>query len=103
FVSTAYNKRWHVFVARFGNARVDSITRVTEDRNSGLPRYYYSVWDHYLSPTWSPDGRELILVSNRGHIYGTGGLWRMDARPGAPMRELHYEGTTWRAPPGLGR
>ncbi|HET7295671.1 MAG TPA: CehA/McbA family metallohydrolase, partial [Gemmatimonadales bacterium] len=64
-----------------------------------LPRYYYSVWDHYLSPTWSPDGRELILVSNRGHIHGTGGLWRMTATPGAPMREIHYEETTWKARP----
>lgn len=103
FVSTAYNGRWHVFIARFANARVDSVIRITDDRNSGLPRYYYSAFDHYLSPTWSPDGRELILVSNRGHIYGTGGLWRMEAKPGAPMRELHYEETTWRARPDWAR
>ena len=77
--------------------------RVTEDRNSGLPRYYYSAWDHYLSPTWSPDGRELILVSNRGRIWGTGGLWRMAAAPGAPMREIHYEETTWKARPDWAR
>ena len=103
FVSTAFSKRWHVFVARFANARLDSAVRVTEDRNSGLPRYYYSAFDHYLSPTWSPDGRELIVVSNRGRIYGTGGLWRMEARAGAPMRELRYEETTWRAHPDWGR
>jgi len=99
FVSSAYNGRWHVFVARFSNARVDSIVRITEDRDSGLPRYYYSRWDHYLSPTWSPDGKELIVVSNRGRIYGTGGLWRMEARPGAEMREIHFEETTWKARP----
>lgn len=103
FVSTAFNARWHVFVARFASARVDSITRITEDRDSGLPRYYYSRWDHYLSPTWSPDGKELILVSNRGRIYGTGGLWRMEARPGAEMREIHYEETTWKARPDWAR
>ncbi|HJQ19423.1 MAG TPA: CehA/McbA family metallohydrolase [Gemmatimonadaceae bacterium] len=103
FVSTAYNRRWHVFVAKFANARVDSVTRITDDKNSGLPRYYYSAWDHYLSPTWSPDGHELIVVSNRGHIYGTGGLWRMEARPGAPMRELYYEETAWRARPDWAR
>ena len=103
FVSTAYNGRWHVFTARFASARVDSVVRITEDRDSGLPRYYYSRWDHYLSPTWSPDGKELILVSNRGHIYGTGGLWRMEARPDAEMREIHYEETTWKARPDWAR
>ena len=103
FVSTAYNGRWHIFVGRFANVRLDSITRITEDRDSGLPRYYYSRFDHYLSPTWSPDGRELIFVSNRGRIYGTGGLWRMEARPGAAMREIHYEETTWKARPDWAR
>ena len=103
FVSTAFNARWHVFVARFANTRIDSVTRITEDRDSGLPRYYYSRWDHYLSPTWSADGKELIVVSNRGHIYGTGGLWRMEARPGAEMRELHHEETTWKARPDWAR
>src|SRR5439155_761030 len=44
-------------------------------------------------------GRDLILVSNRGHIHGTGGFWRMTATPGAPMRELRYEETTWKARP----
>ncbi|HEU4993601.1 MAG TPA: CehA/McbA family metallohydrolase [Gemmatimonadaceae bacterium] len=103
FVSTAYNSRWHVFVGRFANARMDSVARITEDRDSGLPRYYYSRFDHYLSPTWSPDGKELILVSNRGRIYGTGGLWRMEARPGAEMREILYEETTWKARPDWAR
>ena len=96
FVSTVHEGRWHVFVVpASGGAPV----RLTEDRDSGLPRYYYSVFDHYLSPTWSPDGKELIVVSNRGHVYGSGGFWRMAALPGAPLRELHYEETTWKARP----
>ena len=108
FVSTAHEGRWHLFVLRLdangrpsagASGQAGSAERITEDVDSGLPRYYYSVWDHYLSPTWSPDGRELILVSNRGRIHGTGGFWRMEARAGAPMRELHYEETTWKARP----
>jgi len=96
FVSTQHEGRWHVFlVSPAGGAAI----RLTEDRNSGLPRYYYSAWDHYLSPTWSPDGTELILVSNRGRIWGSGGFWRMAAQAGAPMREIHYEETTWKARP----
>ena len=95
FVSTAHEGRWHVFLVSPGGAPV----RITEDRKSDLPRYYYSAWDHYLSPTWSPDGKELILVGNRGHVMGTGGFWRMTAEPNAPMREIHYEETTWKASP----
>src|SRR5688572_19202575 len=45
FVSTAYNGRWHIFVARFANARLDSADRITEDRDGGQPRYYYSRFD----------------------------------------------------------
>ena len=103
FVSTAHEGRWHIFTARVTGARLDSLTRITEDRDSGLPRYYYSRYDHYLSPSWSRDGRELIFVSNRGRIYGTGGIWRMEARAGATPRELHYEETTWKARPDLAR
>jgi Tol biopolymer transport system component len=102
FVSTAFNARWHIFVgeiARPASVRLDRIERITEDRDSGLPRYYYSVFDHYISPAWSPDGRELIVISNRGHIYGTGGIWRMEARAGAVPRELHFEETAWKARP----
>jgi TolB protein len=103
FVSSAHNGRWHIFVGRFAGSRLDSVARITEERDSGLPRYYYSRFDHYLSPTWSPDGRELIFVSNRGRTYGTGGLWRMEARAGATPREIHYEETTWRARPDWAR
>ena len=83
FVSSSYNGRWHVFVLSHGVA-----VRITDDNDSHLPRYYYSKWDHYISPTWSPDGTEIIFVSNRGHIHGSGGFWRMQAQPGAAMREL---------------
>jgi TolB protein len=99
FVSTSYNGRWHIFTLAMDNDAAGSVTRLTEDNDSKLPRYYYSSWDHYLSPAWSPDGRELMLVSNRGHIHGTGGMWRMTATPGAPLREIHYEETTWKARP----
>jgi len=104
FVSTGYRGRWHVFVADVRDgAIVGEPTRITVDRDSGLPRYYYSVYDHYLSPTWSPDGRELILISNTGRIWGTGGFWRVEARPEAVPRQIWYEETTWKARPDWAR
>ena len=104
FVSSVYNGRWHIHVLSHEVAKdllFGEPVRLTEDNDSKLPRYYYSTWDHYISPTWSPDGKEIILVSNRDHIYGSGGFWRMEARPGAPggLRELRYEETTWKARP----
>lgn len=99
FVSSVYHQRWHVFTVAIEHGAPGEMTRLTDDHDSELPRYYYSRWDHYISPTWSADGRELILVSNRGHIHGTGGFWRMAASPGAPMREIRYEETTWKARP----
>ena len=68
---------------------------------SNLPRFYYSEFDHEISPAWSPNGDELIFVSNRGHIYGTGGFWRTNAEPGAEPREIHYEETAWKARPNF--
>ena len=104
YVSTSHEERWHVWVADVKPDTTPVRTRrITEDRDSQLPRYYYGRFDHYLSPTWSPDGQELILVSNRDGIWGSGGFWRMVARPGATMRQIHNEETTWKARPDWAR
>lgn len=99
FVSTTYNGRFHIFVADFSEGSLSNIQRLTGENRSPLPRYYYSPFDHEISPVWSPDGTEIMFVSNRGHIYGTGGFWRMKPVPGAEAREIHYEETTWKSRP----
>lgn len=99
FVSTSFNRRFHIFAGQFSNGELMEVQRLTGENRSTLPRYYYSQFDHEISPVWSPDGSEILFVSNRGHIYGTGGFWRMKAEPGAPAREIHYEETTWKARP----
>jgi hypothetical protein len=104
YSSSAHEGLWHVFVVEVGaHGPRGEPTRITTERDSGLPRYYYHRKDQYFSPTWSPDGTELILVSNRGHIWGSGGLWRVDARAGGREREIHYEETTWKARPDWSR
>jgi TolB protein len=99
FVSTSYNKHFHIFTADFRAGRISNIQRLTGEARSDLPRYYYSAIDHEISPAWSADGSEILFVSNRNHIYGTGGFWRMKAQPGAEAHEIHYEETTWKARP----
>lgn len=99
FVSTMFKGRFHLHVMAFSRGEGGPITRLGEDQDSGLPRYYYSRFDHELSPTWSPDGAELLFVSNRGHVWGSGGFWRMRAEAGGHPREIRYEETNWRARP----
>jgi Tol biopolymer transport system component len=99
WVSTALRQRWHIYVAPFDHDSIGNAVQITTDHDSHLPRYYYSVYDHYLSPSWSTDGKEILFVSNRGHIWGTGGIWR--ARVGATdsARQIRDEETTWKARP----
>jgi TolB protein len=99
FVSTSYNKRFHIFRADLRDGRLENVVRLTGETKSSLPRYYYSAFDTEINPVWTRDGREILFVSNRGRIHGTGGFWRMRAEPGAEAREIHYEETNWKARP----
>jgi TolB protein len=99
FVSTSYNGRFHIFTGDFTEGQLTNVTRLTGENRSTLPRYYYSVFDHEISPVWSRNGSEILFLSNRGHLYGTGGFWRMKAEAGAEAHEIHYEETTWKARP----
>lgn len=99
FVSTSNQGHFHIFAGDFSGGGLTNVQQLTKEHISDLPRYYYSQADHEISPAWSPDGREIVFVSNRGHIYGTGGFWRMKAEPGAEAREIHYEETAWKARP----
>jgi TolB protein len=104
YVSSAFEGRWHVYVMPMEDgAATAPAVRITDDHDSGLPRYYYSKYDHFISPTWSPDSKDLILVSNRRRIWGSGGFWRVTAQPGSAMRPLYDEETTWKARPDWSR
>jgi Tol biopolymer transport system component len=99
FVSTAYNKRFHIFRADVSDGKLENVVRLTAETKSDLPRYYYSAFDTEINPVWTRDGNEILFISNRGHIHGTGGFWRMKAEAGAEAREIHYEETNWKARP----
>ena len=99
FVSTSYKGHFHIFVGRFEDGLLIDVRQLTGENVSSLPRYYYSQADHEINPVWTRDGSEILFVSNRGHIYGTGGFWRIKAEPGAEAHEIHYEETNWKARP----
>jgi TolB protein len=99
FVSTSYKGHFHIFVARFEDGLLSDMQQLTRENISSLPRYYYSQADHEISPVWVRDGSEILFISNRGHIHGTGGFWKTKAEVGAEAREIHYEETNWKARP----
>jgi TolB protein len=99
FVSTSYKGHFHIFIARFDEGLVRDVRQLTPENISSLPRYYYSQVDHEISPAWTRDGSEILFISNRGHIHGTGGFWKIKAEPGAEAREIHYEETNWKTRP----
>ena len=132
YVSTVKTGHFHIFIFDFEQwlehklqkapPTREPIQQLTHEVRSSLPRYYYSAFDHELSPTWSPDGKEIIYVSNHGHIHGTGGFWRISSTPApapaaqpiphgpfaryqmaaaipSPGTEIHYEETNWKARP----
>ncbi len=72
WVSTQYNRRFHVFIADITNGALENIARLTGETKSSLPRYYYSPYDMEINPVWTRDGKEILFISNRGHIHGTG-------------------------------
>lgn len=104
YVSTSYKGHFHIFVGRFDEGSLKEVEQLTPEHISPLPRYYYSQADHEISPVWTRDGADILFVSNRGHIYGTGGFWMIKAEPGREAgeehyRDVHYEETNWKARP----
>ena len=99
FVSTSYKGHFHIFVARFEDGLLSDVQQLTRENISSLPRYYYSQADHEINPVWTRDGSEILFISNRGHIHGTGGFWKIKAEVGAEAHEIHYEETNWKARP----
>lgn len=114
FVSTQYQHRFHLFTADIDEGKISAVQRLTGETKSALPRYYYSPYDLEINPVWTHDGRDILYVSNRNHIYGTGGFWRISSTPAASVdaapagvegigtpQEFHYEETNWKARPDV--
>jgi len=98
WVSTAGSGRFHIFVGRVNGGNLQGAAAWPE-RKSTTPRVYYSAYDHEISPSWSPDGRELAYVSNPETVYGTGSIWRRGLARDAEPQLVREEETTWRARP----
>jgi dipeptidyl aminopeptidase/acylaminoacyl peptidase len=62
FVSTRGAGRFHVFVGELSDGQLTAMP-VVEERESSIERYYYSSFDHELSPVWAADGQSLFYTT----------------------------------------
>lgn len=76
---------------------------VTSDHAFGNDRLYFGNYDVHISPSWLPDGRELLLVSNRDVALGSGNVYRVPAEAGgmARGRVVRAEQTLFRTRPDV--
>jgi WD40 repeat protein len=99
YVSTGGSGHFNLFVAEVTGDHLGVPRQLIASRKSSIARYYYSAWDHALSPAWTPDGKQIVFVGNHEVAYGTGGLWKVDVdKPGEPTLILGEE-TAWRTRP----
>ena len=100
FVSTSETGRFHVFVGEVTENTLNA-RPVLEERESAVYRYYYSSFDHELSPAWAPDGKSLFFINNHEVPYGSGNIVQLALEQGAEPRLVRKEETSWGASPDV--
>jgi TolB protein len=101
FVSTAGSGHFNLFVAELTQSGLGTPRAVIAPRESSIPRYYYSTHDHTINPSWTPDGKSLVFVSNHEVAYGTGRICTVALEASAAPSCFIDEETSWRANPEL--
>lgn len=103
WVTTEPNGYFNIRVMEINNGRKGNVIEVTTDHRFGRERLYFGDYDLHISPTWSPDGRELIFVSNRDIPLGSGAIWRAPVQPDVMnkglARRIYAEQTLYRTVP----
>lgn len=99
WVSTAGTGHFNLFIADIGPNGLRNVRLLTGERKSRITRYYYSTYDHALNPSWTPDGKRIVFVTNREVAWGTGDIWSVAVDNPKDQRKLLSEETSWSAHP----
>ena len=101
YVSTNPDGWYHVYELPLENGVPSEPVRLTEDNAYPNSRLYFGSQDLHVQPTFSPDGKELILVSNRSIPLGSGAIWRTPVTSDAMSRATRIlrEETLYRTRP----
>ena len=101
YVSTAPDGWYNIHSLPLENGVPGEPARLTRDNAYANSRLYFGSQDLHIAPTLSPDGSEMILVSNRGISLGSGAVWRAPVGPDAMSRatQVLREETLYRTRP----
>lgn len=101
YVSTHPDGWFNIFVMPVTNGKPGKPIQLTTANDYGRDRLYFGRIDLHIQPTWSSDGKEMILISNRGIPLGSGAVWRMPAEPNGMARAkmVRREETLFRTRP----
>lgn len=81
YVSTEPNGYFNIYVRPIENGHwAGPPVALTRDNRYPRDRLYFGPWDLHLQPAWTPDGAQIVFISNRGVPLGSGHLWRMPAQ-----------------------
>ena len=80
YVSTNPGGYFNVYVRPIANGQwAGEPIAVTRDNEYGSNRLYFGSGDMHITPAWLPNGRELLMVSNRDVPLGSGNVLRVPA------------------------
>jgi TolB protein len=99
WVSTQGTGHFNLFIAEIGPDGLRGSRPLLGERKSEIGRYYYSEFDHSINPSWTPDGKRILYVSNNEVAWGTGDIWSAAADDPTDRRKILSEETSWSARP----
>jgi TolB protein len=103
FVSTAGSGHFNLKIADLSPTGLSSERYLVAPRESEIDRYYYSSHDHFINPSWSPDGKRVWFVTNTEIPWGTGKICSVAVSDGATAcLDKHQLETSWAARPEVG-
>ncbi len=103
FVSTAGTGHFNLKIADLSAAGLANERYLVAPRESQTDRYYYSKHDHFINPSWSPDGKLVWYVTNTEIPWGTGKICSVTVADGSiACLDKHQLETSWAARPEVG-
>lgn len=99
WVSTQGTGHFNLFIADVGADGLHNAHPLLGERQSKISRYYYSPFDHAINPSWSPDGKRILYVTNYEVAWGTGDIWSVSVDDPKDRHRVLSEETSWSARP----
>jgi hypothetical protein len=99
WVSTKGTGHFNLFIADIATDGLHNLHPLLGERRSKISRYYYSQVDHAINPSWTPDGKRILYVTNNEVAWGTGDIWSVAADDPKDRYKLLSEETSWSARP----